>query len=78
MQRPVGVTVITIFFLVAAVYFWIAGAAILIAPTTTPPMTGLMLRRALKLTGPYPVIVVGGGYALIGWGLFRLHNWARA
>ncbi len=23
------------------------------------------------------MLLVGAGYALIGWGLFRLHNWAR-
>jgi hypothetical protein len=22
-------------------------------------------------------LLIGAGYALVGWGLFRLHNWAR-
>jgi hypothetical protein len=31
----------------------------------------------LELAGPYMTLLVGGGYAVVGWGLFRLHNWAR-
>ena len=31
----------------------------------------------LELAGPYMTLLVGTGWALIGWGLFRLHNWAR-
>jgi hypothetical protein len=31
----------------------------------------------LELAGPYMALLVGAGWALVGWGLFRLHNWAR-
>jgi hypothetical protein len=31
----------------------------------------------LELAGPYMMLIFGTGYALVGWGLFRLHNWAR-
>lgn len=31
----------------------------------------------LELAGPYMTLLFGTGYALIGWGLFRLQNWAR-
>lgn len=31
----------------------------------------------LELAGPYMFLLCGLGYALIGWGLFRLQNWAR-
>jgi hypothetical protein len=31
----------------------------------------------LELAGPYMALLIGAGYALVGWGLFRLHNWAR-
>ena len=31
----------------------------------------------LELAGPYMMLLFGGGYALIAWGLFRLRNWAR-
>lgn len=30
-----------------------------------------------ELAGPYMILLFGFGYALIGWGLFRLQNWAR-
>ena len=32
---------------------------------------------SLELAGPYMALLVGTGYALVGWGLFHLHNWAR-
>jgi hypothetical protein len=31
----------------------------------------------LELAGPYMALLIGAGYALVGWGLFRLHSWAR-
>lgn len=31
----------------------------------------------LELAGPYMILIFGTGYAIVGWGLFRLHNWAR-
>jgi len=33
--------------------------------------------HGLELAGPYMMLLFGGGYALIGWGLFRLYGWAR-
>ncbi len=40
-------------------------------------MTGAPLMYGLELAGPYMTLLVGVGWALVGWGLFRLHNWAR-
>ena len=31
----------------------------------------------LELAGPYMALLVGCGWVLVAWGLFRLHNWAR-
>jgi hypothetical protein len=31
----------------------------------------------LELAGPYMALLVGCGWALLAWGLLRLHNWAR-
>ena len=31
----------------------------------------------LELAGPFMMLLFGVGYAVVGWGLFRLHNWAR-
>jgi len=40
-------------------------------------MAGKYFMYGLELAGPYMILLFGTGYALIGWGLFRLHNWAR-
>jgi hypothetical protein len=76
MRPPIGVTIIAILFLASAVYLWIGATTLLVAPTY-PLLTGTTLRHALTLTGPYAGLAVGTCYAVIGWGLFRLKNWAR-
>jgi uncharacterized membrane protein (DUF2068 family) len=76
MRRPIGVTIIAILFLASAVYLWIGGATVLLAPGVYP-FTERTLRQALRLIGPYPTLAVGAFYAVVGWGLFRLKNWAR-
>ncbi len=77
MRPSIGATIIAILFLAAAVYFWIGAATLLVAPGIVPPFTQRTLRHALTLTGPYPSLLVGVGYAIVGWGLFRLKNCAR-
>jgi len=76
MRTPIGVTIIAILFLAAGVYLWIGSAMFLVSPGMFP-FTEATLRRALRLIGPYPTVAVGACYAVVGWGLFRLHNWAR-
>ena len=49
----------------------------LIAPGSVSLMEGAPLMYGLELAGPYMALLVGSGWALVGWGLFRLHNWAR-
>lgn len=76
MRPPIGITIIAILFLAAAVYLWIGSVMFLVSPGMFP-FTEATLRRVLRLIGPYPTVVVGACYAVVGWGLFRLHNWAR-
>ena len=33
--------------------------------------------HGLELAGPFMMLLVGLGYAIAGWGIFRLKNWAR-
>jgi len=33
--------------------------------------------HGLELAGPFMMLLVGLAYALAGWGIFRLKNWAR-
>jgi len=77
MQRPAGVTAISVLFFLAAIYLWAIGAVMLVSPGAISMMSGAPLMYGLELAGPYMALLVGCGWALIGWGLYRLHNWAR-
>lgn len=77
MQRPAGVTAIAVIFLAAAIYLWTIGVVKLIAPDAISLMSGSPFMYGLELAGPYMALLVGAGWALVGWGLLRLHNWAR-
>jgi hypothetical protein len=77
MQRPALVTVIAVLFFLAAIYLWTIGAVMLLAPGTISLMSGSQFMYGLELAGPYMALLVGAGWALVGWGLFRLHHWAR-
>jgi hypothetical protein len=77
MQRPAGVTILSALSLLAAIYLWTISVVKLLAPEAISLMSGAQLMYGLELAGPYMAMLVGTGYALIGWGLFRLHNWAR-
>ena len=77
MRRPIGVAVIAAVFFVAAAYLWTICAIRLISPGSVSLTAGAPLMFGLELAGPYMALLVGFGWALVGWGLFRLHNWAR-
>jgi hypothetical protein len=77
MQRPTGVTAIAILSLLAATYLCTIGVAKLLAPNVVSLMAGRHLMYGLELAGPYMTLLVATGYAVVGWGLFRLQNWAR-
>jgi hypothetical protein len=77
MQRPAIVTAISALFLLAAIFLWTVGVAKLFAPNAVSLMSASPFMYGLELAGPYMVLLVGAGWALVGWGLFRLHNWAR-
>ena len=77
MQRPAVVTAISVVFFLAAIYLWTIGVVKLLAPNAISLMSASQLMYGLELAGPYMALLVGSGWALVGWGLFRLHNWAR-
>ncbi|MGA8212849.1 MAG: hypothetical protein WB799_04605 [Candidatus Sulfotelmatobacter sp.] len=77
MERPASVAVIaTLFFLVAG-YLATIGIIELVVPGTLSMTLGAGVTYGRELTGPQTAISVGAGWALVGWGLFRLRNWAR-
>jgi len=77
MQRPFGVTIVALLFCCAGVYLWSIGATLLISPGTVSILAGRDFMYGLELAGPYMTLLVGTAWGLVGWGLFRLHNWAR-
>jgi hypothetical protein len=77
MERPVSVSVIaTLFFLVAA-YLATIGIVELVDPGTVLTGLGSPVTYGRELSGPQAALSVGAGWALVGWGLYRLRNWAR-
>ena len=77
LQRPIVVSIISLLCCAAAVYLWIVAAARLISPRAISLMSGRHLMHGLELAGPFMMLLIGTGYAVVGWGLFRLYNWAR-
>jgi hypothetical protein len=77
MQRPKGITVIASLFALTCVYLWTMAAILLISPGAISLMAGKYFLYGLELAGPYMMLIGGGVYALVAWGLFRLQSWAR-
>jgi hypothetical protein len=77
MQRPVAVTIVSLLLSAAALYLWTVGTTLLIWPGTVSLMSANQLMHGLELAGPFMMLLFGTGYALVGWGMFRLRNWAR-
>lgn len=77
MQRPKGLIAVAVLFVVAATYLWTVAAILIVAPGTISLMAGKYFTYGLEIAGPYMILLVGCCYAVIAWGLFCLHNWAR-
>jgi hypothetical protein len=76
MERPASVTAIAALFFLVAGYLVAIGIVEFVAPGTLSSIaTGVTYGR--ELTGAQTAISVGAGWALVGWGLYRLRNWAR-
>ena len=77
MKRPILITIVAVLCCAAAAYLWVIAATLLIRPGTFSLMSASPFMYGLELAGPLMMLLFGLGYALVGWGLFRLHNWAR-
>src|SRR5271170_7524987 len=77
MERPASVTVIAALFFLVAGYLVTIGIAEFLVPGTLFMVRGTGITYGRELTGPQTAISVGAGWALVGWGLYRLRNWAR-
>jgi len=77
MRRPVGVTTIATVFLLNATYLCSLGIVMLTAPEILSNVRALRWSRGWEMGGPYLTLLVGAVWGLIGWGLIRMHGWAR-
>jgi hypothetical protein len=77
MERPASVTVIAALFFLVAGYLVVIGIAEFFDPGALTVTRGVGLTYGRELSGPQTAISVGLGWALVAWGLYRLHNWAR-
>jgi hypothetical protein len=77
MERPVSVTVIAALFFLVAGYLATIGIVELVDPGAPSMGWGSPVTYGRELTGPQAALSVGAGWALVGWGLYGLRNWAR-
>ena len=77
MERPASVTVIAALFFLVAGYLIAIGIIELFAPGTLSMTRGIGITYGRELNGPQTALSVGAGWALVGWGLYQLRNWAR-
>jgi hypothetical protein len=77
MERPASVTVIVALFSLVAAYLVTIGIIEFVAPGTLSMTLAPGVTYGRELTGPQTALSVGAGWALVGWGLYRLRNWAR-
>jgi len=74
-ETPRGVIIAALLFFALAAYLLIS--ALLIAVQVVSFTTGAWLLGGMETMGPVIYVLVAIVAALIGWGLLRLHNWAR-
>jgi len=77
MERPASVTVIAVLFFLVAGYLAAAGIIEFVAPGTLSLTRAAGITYGRELDGPRTALSVGAGWALVGWGLYQLQNWAR-
>jgi len=77
MERPASVKVIAALFFLVAAYLVTIGIVEFVAPGTLSMARAAGITYGRELDGPQTAISIGAGWALVGWGLYRLHNWAR-
>jgi hypothetical protein len=77
MERPAGIAAIAGIFLLTAIYLVIVGFVMLFTPGSLSMALGAPILNGLELAGPYMFLLVGAMYGLIGFGILRLHRWAR-
>ncbi len=76
-ERPRGVTAISILFFAVAAYLGVIGVLMIVSPGTASMSLGAPLLGGLELAGPYMFLLTAVISAAIAYGMLRLNNWAR-
>ena len=77
MRRPLVVSIIACYFLLAGVYLCSIAVMMLVLPGAIETIAHAPYVYGLTLFTPFLPLIVGIAWALTAWGLFRLRNWAR-
>lgn len=81
MRRPDGVTLLAIWHFITALFFLLGMCVIsigLIAVMASPgPQEDAVVAAIAILFVMFVVLVCGGAFALVGWGLWALKSWSR-
>jgi hypothetical protein len=77
MVRPTGITAIAGAFYLVAGYLCVVGVIEIAAPGTISPSMRAPFMYGRELAGPQSAVLIGAGWALVGWGLYRIESWAR-
>jgi len=77
MERPASVTVIAVLFFLVGGYLITVGIVEFAAPGALALTRATGITYGRELDGPQTALSVGAGWVLVGWGLYRLQNWAR-
>ncbi len=76
-ERSAGVTAIAALFSLTAIYLFVIGFVMLIAPGAVSMALGAPLLAGLALAGPYMFLLFAAISAVVGLGLLKRNNWAR-
>jgi hypothetical protein len=74
---PNGVRAIAALFALCGIYLGIAGAILLLRPSTLSMSAGAPLLFGLALAGPYMFLLAALAGAAVAWGLLKLNNIIR-
>jgi hypothetical protein len=76
-MRPLPITLLSIFCFGAATYLAAIAATMLVRWDVFSFIAGAPLMAGFETAGPWAFLLAAAVYALAGFGLWELHNWAR-